>query len=65
MSITEIEMAITELPVDQVSKLMAWLEEFHARIWDKQIAADLDSGRLDSLLAEVDEEYAAGLAKPL
>ncbi len=65
MSIGEIEAAIVQLPADQVSKLMSWLERYHAELWDKQIADDLESGRLDSLLAEVDEEYKAGLAKPL
>lgn len=65
MSIIEIETAISKLPADQVSELMTWLERYHARLWDKQIADDLESGRLDSLLAEVEMEYEAGLAKPL
>ena len=34
-------------------------------VWDEQIADDLDTGRLDALLAEVDQEYEAGLARPL
>jgi hypothetical protein len=34
-------------------------------MWDKQIEQDLETGRLDALLAEVDQEYAAGLGKPL
>ena len=33
--------------------------------WDKQIEDDLDAGRLDALLAEIDAEYEAGLARPL
>ncbi len=65
MSITEIEAAITQLPAAEVYKLMSWLEEYHARIWDKQIADDLDAGRLDGILQEVEEEIEAGLAKPL
>ncbi|MGI8642146.1 MAG: hypothetical protein ACR2MG_19625 [Pyrinomonadaceae bacterium] len=65
MSIKEIETAITQLPAKEVSELMSWLERYHAQIWDKQIANDLEAGRLDSLLAEVDKEYEAGLAKPL
>jgi len=65
MSITEIEAAIEKLPTDQVSELMLWLERYHADLWDKQIQNDLESGRLDSLLGEVDKEYEAGLAKPL
>ena len=44
---------------------MAWLEEYHAQMWDKQIEEDLEAGRLDALLAEVDKEYEAGLSQPL
>lgn len=61
MSITGIEAAITQLPAAEVDKLMSWLEEYHARIWDKQIADDLDAGRLDVILQEVEEEIEAGL----
>jgi hypothetical protein len=65
MSITEIEAAIAKLPAKDVAILMAWLEEYHARAWDKQIEEDLESGRLDSLLADVDKECESGLAEPL
>ena len=65
MSVKEIEAAITQLPVRDVTELMSWLAEHHAAVWDKQIEYDLDSGKLDALLAEVDKEYEAGLAKPL
>ena len=65
MSVKEIEAAITKLPAQDVTALMSWLAEHHAAIWDKQIEADLEAGRLDALLAEVDQEYEAGLAKPL
>lgn len=65
MSIKEIESAISELPVSEVSEIMTWLAEHHARLWDAQIESDLTAGRLDALLAEVDKEYEAGLAQPL
>ena len=65
MSIIEIEVAIARLPAEEVDELMSWLEHYRAERWDKQIADDLDAGRLDSLLAEVDKEFEAGLAKPL
>ena len=65
MSVKEIEAAITKLPVQDVTELMSWLAEHHAEAWDRQIEDDLDAGRLDALLAEVDQEYEAGLAKPL
>jgi hypothetical protein len=65
MSVTEIESAITQLPAEEVTALMAWLQNYHEQLWDKQIEGDLDTGRLDSLLAEVDKEYDAGQARPL
>jgi len=65
MSVKEIEAAIVQLPVQDVTALMSWLAEHHAEMWDKQIEDDLDSGKLDALLAEVDQEYEAGLAKSL
>jgi hypothetical protein len=33
--------------------------------WDEQIEQDFATGRLGALLAEVDQEYEAGLARPL
>jgi hypothetical protein len=65
MSVTEIELAIRQLPAGDLAKLMAWLQEHHEQVWDKQIEDDLEAGRLDALLADVDKEYEAGLAKPL
>jgi hypothetical protein len=65
MTIKEIEAAITQLPAKELAELMAWLQEYHAQAWDKQIEDDLEAGRLDALLAEVDKEYEAGLAQPL
>ncbi len=65
MSVRKIEAAISQLPAREVTELMSWLAEHHAQVWDKQIEYDLESGRLDALLAEVDKEYEAGLAQPL
>lgn len=38
---------------------IAVLAELENREWDKQIESDLDSGRLDSLVAEAAAEYRA------
>lgn len=65
MSVTEIESAIRELHSDEVAELMVWFENYYHQMWDKQIEDDLESGKLDSLLAEVDEEIGAGLIRPL
>ena len=65
VSIVEIENAIKNLPPEKVNELMEWFVKYHAEIWDEQIADDLETGRLDPVLACVDSEIAAGKAKPL
>ncbi len=62
MSVNEIETAITKLTSDDLAELMGWLEDYHAKVWDKQIEEDLETGRLDAVLAEVDREYQAGFS---
>ena len=59
------ESAITQLPANDLAELMAWLENYNAQMWDKQIEEDLEAGRPDPLLAEIDKEYEAGLGQPL
>jgi hypothetical protein len=65
MSVQEIQAAIIKLPLKQLAQLSIWFEEYQARVWDQQIEDDLAEGRLDTILAEVDAEYEAGLAQPL
>ena len=65
MSITEIEQAITELSPEELARFREWFDEYYAEVWDKQIEMDVKSGRLDKLIAEADQDYDAGLSKPL
>lgn len=65
MSIKEIETAITVLSRQEVAELTDWLISYNEKIWDEQIENDLDEGKLDKLLNEIDQEYEQGLAKPL
>ena len=65
MTMQEIEKAITELSPEELARLREWFDEYYAQVWDEQIERDAASGRLDKLIAEADEEYNAGLSKPL
>ena len=65
MSVQEIEAAIIRLSGPDLAELARWLDDYRARQWDEQITDDLNAGRLDALLDEVDREYDAGLARPL
>lgn len=65
MSVKEIEKAITRLSAEDLAEISAWIADYRAKIWDEQIERDLEAGRLDAHLEEVDAEYKAGKAKPL
>jgi hypothetical protein len=65
MSLQELEAAISQLPPHELAELTAWLVEQHARVWNRRIEADLEAGRLDAVLAEVEREYEEGLALAL
>ena len=60
MSITEIENAIKQLPPEKVNELMDWFTAYHTELLDQQIAEDLEEGRFDSLLEEIDAEIGTG-----
>lgn len=62
---TTIETAMHQLRPDEVNILKTWLSDYAYKLWDEQIAADLDSGKLDAFLEEMEKEYQQGLAKPL
>lgn len=65
MSVKEIEVPIAQLSAKDLAELMEWLANYHAQMWDKQIEEDLEAGRLDVLLDDVDKEYMAGMGRPL
>ncbi len=65
MDINEIESAITQLPPTEIAKLAQWFYEFQAQVWDRQLAQDVQTGRLDSLMAQAEQEFQAGQCKPL
>jgi hypothetical protein len=63
-SVQEIEAAISKLPPRDVATVADWLAEYREVLWDRQIAADAEAGRLDSLIQEAKTEYRAGKATP-
>ena len=65
MSVREIEAAITKLSQRDLAELAVWFNTYHEAAWDRQIEQDLEAGRLDALLAEVDAEIEAEGTRPL
>lgn len=48
-------------PVD-LSRFRGWFAEFDGKMWDAQIEADAQAGKLDALATEALAEYHAGKA---
>jgi hypothetical protein len=54
----EVELAIKQLPEGEVRDLAKWLQEYLDEMWDRQIEADLASGKLDHLIAKAEADMA-------
>lgn len=65
MTIKELEAAIMMLSNKELASLTTWLLDYHEQVWDQEIADDLELGKFDKLLDEIDKEYEAGLAESL
>ena len=61
----DVESAIKRLPEGEVRNLAKWLQEHLDEMWDRQIEADLASGILDRLIAQVEEDIAANNVRDL
>jgi hypothetical protein len=61
----EVEAVIKQLPESEVRDLAKWLQDYLDEMWDKQIAADLASGRLDHLIAQAEADIATNAVRDL
>ena len=64
-SIQEIETAIQQLPPIAVHQVADWLQDYREELWDREIAADAQAGKLDALMEEAKQDYLAGRCRPL
>jgi hypothetical protein len=64
VSAAEIIDEVQRLPPAEVFELGRWLREYEAELWDRQIEADIRSGKLDKLGREALEELRAGKTRP-
>lgn len=60
MDLNQIQQAIANLSDAEYKQLSEWITEHDFARWDKQIEQDLESGRLDPLLAELKQEISEG-----
>jgi hypothetical protein len=59
-TLAEIEQAVRGLAEAELAAFRQWFAEYDADTWDRQIDADVASGRLDALAAEALADLKAG-----
>lgn len=64
-SIQAIEQTVQQLPAHELAEFRRWFAQFDGAVWDAQIEADTDAGKLDALAAEALAEYHNGTAREL
>jgi hypothetical protein len=64
-TIQEIETAVMQLSPEELQRFRQWFEEYEADAWDRQIAADAQAGKLDSLAEKALRDYREGRCKEL
>jgi hypothetical protein len=64
-NVQELEMAVSQLPANELRQFSEWFEEFLADQWDKKVEADIMSGCLDAIGKRAEDEFLAGRASPL
>ena len=65
MSVQELEAAVSQLSPEDLARFAEWFENYKADEWDRQIEDDAETGRLDHLMREAEEDIAAGRVRPL
>ena len=64
-TLREIEAAITQLSETDARQLSEWLQDYLDESWDRQIEQDLESGKLDTLIAKAEAEIASSQVRDL
>lgn len=55
-TVAEIKAAISQLTLEERAEVARCLHEWEGDAWDKQMQQDLGAGKLDGLLAKVDDD---------
>jgi hypothetical protein len=65
MSTSEIKTAVMSLSKDELVEFIEWFDDYQESKWDKQIAEDMKSGKLNYLIAEAKKEFREGKCRQI
>ena len=63
--VEELEGEIKALSSHEFQELRAWLAEYDAEVWDRQLHADALAGRLDAIADEALKDFSEGRSTDL
>lgn len=58
--VEKIEHEVRALSPEELAQFRAWFLEFDRAAWDRQLEADVQAGRLDTLAEKALRDHAAG-----
>ena len=64
-TVKELQNLIEQLPSDELARFRAWFERFDQALFDRRIAQDAKSGKLDRLVDEAIEDHKKGRSREL
>jgi hypothetical protein len=64
-TVAQISSAVKRLPKRELARFRRWFATYDAAAWDRDLEADVASGRLDTLVREARRDYRAGRTKEL
>jgi len=64
-AIEKLELLIKSLSPEELAQFREWFAEFDAQVWDRQIEADAEAGKLDRLIEESMADQRARKTRPL
>ena len=63
--VEQLEEQVQSLSPEELAEFRSWYEKFDWEAWDRQIEADVRSGRLDALAGKALREHDRGKSTPL
>lgn len=63
--VEHLELRVRNLSAEDLARFREWFLEFDETVWDKQIAGDFASGKLDQLMQEAKAEFERGESRDL
>lgn len=64
-TVNEIQDAVRKLSTEDLAAFREWFAGFDARLWDRQLEADVAAGRLDKLADEALQDLREGRCSDL